>query len=318
MTGLVLRPSDAENLGGADTGREHLSHSSVSTQLNCLRRYEFERVERLQLVSRPRPLGMGAAFQKAIEMQDPAAGAELVREGVRVLNQSDEDKLRIEEATVQAAARLYLDRWPADQREQREVEYRVRLRSPWTGRPSNTFDLLGYADGVVDCGDWLELVENKLVGQITEVGVRKLTLDRQVSLACYGLWRATGKTVRKVHYRFTRKPSIKPKQNETINQFCQRLAGDYQDPARRDFYSHPEDLFRTDEDLLRIEAELWDWADQLRQARRRAFYSRNTSHCSDYGGCPFIPLCVGDPDAMSLYQVRPERRDEPSDQPIAA
>ena len=60
-------------------------------------------------------------------------------------------------------------------------------------------------------------------------------------------------------------------------------------------------------DLLRIEAELWTWAEELRHARRAGVHARNTSTCGDYGGCPFIPLCVGDPDAMSLFQVRPER-----------
>jgi hypothetical protein len=313
----TLRPSDATNLAGLPVEREYLSHSSISTQLNCLRRFEFERVDRLELVSRPRPLGMGSAFQKAIEMQDPNAGAALVREGVIVGDQADEDKLRVEEATVAAAAALYLRTWPADDREQREYEYRVRLRSPYTGRPSNTFDLLGYADGVTDCGGWLELTENKFVGQVNAVTVRKLPLDRQVSLACYALWRATGKTVRKVNYRFTRKPTIRQKRGETVDEFIERLTADYADPARADFYAHGEELFRSADDLLRIEQELWDWAEQLRSARRRGFYARNTSHCSDYGGCPFIPMCTGDPDAPALYRERPPAPVQIED-PIAA
>lgn len=310
-----LRPSDATNLAGQDTGREHLSHSSIATLANCARRYEFHYVDRLEPISRPRPLGMGSAFQKAIELQDPKAGAALLREGIRILDQADEDRLRVEEVTVESAARLYLDRWPADGREQREYEYRVRLRSPYTGAWSRTFDLLGYADGVIDCGSYLELIENKFVGQINEVSVRKLPLDRQVSLACYGLWRATGKVVRTVHYRFTKKPSIRQKKGETLDQYLTRLAADYADPERRDFYTHGEPLFRTADDMLRIEQELWDYAEQLRQARSRGFFSRNPSHCSDFGGCPFLALCVGDPDANSLYQVRVER---PAVNPIAA
>lgn len=313
----TLRPSDATNLAGQDTGREHLSHSSITTLANCARRYEFHYVDRLETISRPRPLGMGSAFQKAIERQDPKAGAALLREGVQIFGQDDEDRLRIEEATVEAAAKLYLTRWPADDREQREYEYRVRLRSPYTGRPSNTFDLLGYADGVIDCGSHLELIENKFVGQISEVGVRKLPLDRQVSLACYGLRRATGKTVRTVHYRFTRKPTIRQKKGETLEQYLDRLRADYADPERRDFYSHGETLFRTADDLLRIEQELWNWADELRSARARGFFGRNTSHCGDFGGCPFLAICVGDPDAQSLYRVR-EPAPEPSIEPIAA
>lgn len=305
MTGLELRPSDAINYAGQDTGREHLSHSMLTTLLNCARRFDFQYVQRLETLSRPRPLGMGAAYQKCIELQDPTVGGEMVREGVRVMSQDDEDKLQVEEAIVEAAARLYLSLWPATPAEQREVEFRVRLRSPWTGRPSNTFDLLGYADAVVDHGDWLELIENKFVGQINEVSIRKLVLDRQISLECYGLWRATGKKVRKIDYRYVRKPTIRQKKTETIDEFRERVTADYQE--RPDFYSHQEDVFRTDEDLLRVETELWTWAEQLRQARRHGFFPRNSSHCSDFGGCPFLALCVGDPDASSLYRERPKR-----------
>jgi hypothetical protein len=49
---------------------------------------------------------------------------------------------------------------------------------------------------------------------------------------------------------------------------------------------------------------LWEWADQLRHAKRHGVYPRNTSSCGDYGGCQFLDLCAGDPDAMSLFRRR--------------
>jgi hypothetical protein len=320
-----LRPSDAVNLAGQNTGREHLSHSGLALQLACLQKHHFHYGERLQLIEGPRALGMGKAFQKAIELQDPDAGATALRDATPAgYDQAAIDRLRIEEATVRAAAALYLRRWPApvDGAETREFEYRVRLRNPWTGHYSQTFDLLGYADGVTDAGAYWELIENKFVGRIDAVTIRKLKLDRQVSLACYGLWRATGKPVRVVRYRFVKKPSIKPwkatknKPAETTDEFIERLTADYE--KRTDFYSHPEDLFRDEADLLRMEQELWVWADELRAARRRDLFPRNTSHCSDYGGCQFIPLCVGDPDARSLYRVRPHHQDDDDHQEAQA
>jgi hypothetical protein len=308
----TLRPSDVENLAGQDTGRDHLSHSALNTLLACRRRYFYDKVERLELIQGPRALGMGKAFQKAIEHQDPQAGVTALRDQAPAfLDQDAEDKLRIEEATVRAAAALYLSQWPGAPAEQREVEYLVRLRNPWTGHYSRTFDLLGYADGVIDCGGYLELIENKFVGQIDALTIKKLNLDRQLALECYGLWRATGKPVRQVRYRFTRKPSIKPrkatskKPAESVGEFVERLEADYQDPERREFYSREEQLFRSDQDLLETEKNLWTWSDVLRQARRRGHFDQDTSRCSDWGGCPYIPLCVGDPDAPSLYQERP-------------
>lgn len=313
-----LRASDRENLAGQDTGRPAISHTSISMQLNCLRRWGWHYDQRLETIARPRPLGMGRAFHKAIEVGDPQVGANLILE-TPAFEQADVDQQQVDAVTVRAGARLYLQRFgQLDMGAARELEYRVRLRSPYTGYPSQTFDLLGYADGVIDHGAHLELVEDKFVGRVDALTVRKLKLDRQVSLECYGLWRATGKPVKVVRYRYIRKPSIQQRGGrkkdksdaETVAEFCDRIESHYADPERFDFYSHEEALFRSEEDLLLIEQELWDWAEQLRNAKRRDFFARNTSHCSDYGGCPFIPLCVGDPDARSLYRVRPPREVE--------
>lgn len=302
----VLRPSDATNHAGQDTGRDTLSHTLLTTFLACPQRFDFRYQQRLEAVSRRDALTLGSAFQYGIEHRDPAAGAAQLREHAKTPNdQKAEDKLQADETIVKAAATYYLRRWPPDATEARELEYRVRLRSPWTGAYSQTFDLLGYADGVIDVGDHLELIENKLVGQLTEQGIKRLKLDRQISLACYGLWRATGKPVRVVHYRMTRKPSIKQRQGERIDEFVDRLEADYADPERQAFYGHAESLFRGTDDQLRVEQELWEWARQLRDQRRQRLFPRNTSACLDFGGCEFLPKCLGDPDAHALYRVRP-------------
>lgn len=314
----VLRPSDAVNLPPEGDGREHLSHTSLGVLNACKQKFDYQYLQRLETISRSRPLGMGSAYQKAIEMQDPEAGAALLREGFEIRSQEDEDRLQIEEAIVQSAARLYLKKWPDRPEEQREYAYRVRLRNPWTGHYSNTFDLLGYADATEDMGSHWMLTENKLVGRIDGQTVRLLPLDQQVRLECYGIWRATGKEVREVNYRWVKKPSIKQRKGrplkdgtlkgaETVSQFIDRLTADYEE--RPDFYAHEETYFRTADDLLRVEEELWVFADELRAARRRALFPRNTARCGDFGGCQFIPLCLGDSDAASLFRVRDERPD---------
>jgi hypothetical protein len=330
MSTAVLRPSEAINLSGQDTGRDALSHTKLNTFLACPRRFELHYDKRLELISRPRHLSLGSAFQLGIEYQDPEVAARAVwglepdGSGERIVSftQQHEDRLHVDEAIVRGACALYLRTWPEQRGEAREVEYRVRLRNPWTGYPSRTFDLLGKADGVVDDGGWdvlgdttgpelrlaqpLELQENKLVGSVDPAKVQRLPLDRQIALSRYGLWRATGRLVRRVRYRWVRKPSIKQRQKETVEEFCARIGEDYVD--RPDFYLHEEQpVFATTEDFLRIECELWVWAEQLRQFRRDALHPRNTSSCSDFGGCAFIPICTGDPDAMSLYRERPRR-----------
>lgn len=301
----TLRPSDATNLAGQETGRAHLSNTSIGIQLNCARKYQLHYVERLESAVTPASFTMGRAFHEAIETRAPAAAAEKLYQEAALTPGSDLDKARIQAETVEAAAEAALRRWPADDGEAVEMEYLVRVRSPYTGAPSQTFDLLGRADGVIDRGDHLELLEWKFITRIEPSNVLGLALDRQLALACYGLWRATGKEVRVVHYRYVKKPSIKQRQSETLPQFCDRLHADYRE--RPDFYLHGETLWRDPADLLETEQEIWEWCEQRRQMMGRGFYPKNTSSCGDYGGCQFRMLCGGDPDAASLYRVREER-----------
>jgi hypothetical protein len=330
----ILRPSDVENLAGTDTGRQHLSHTKISMFLACHQKFGHHYDSRLERIDKRESLGMGSAYQKAIEHQrsdwaplfldgwtvDDAGNLLPPAEEPYFHTQEAQDRHEINKAIVRAAAALYLRKWPAPVGEQREFEFLVRLRNPWTGHYSRTFDLKGYADGL-DFGGWtdlsnsppselaklpLELIENKLSTKVDAIMVQKLPLDRQLQLLRYGVWRATGRPVGTVHFRWMKKPSIRQRQNETVEQFCQRVAEDYE--ARPDFYAiEPPSSYITSADLLRIECELWLWAEQLRQLRRARLYDRNTSACGDYGGCQYLPLCAGDPDAMSLYRVRPER-----------
>lgn len=184
----------------------------------------------------------------------------------------------------------------------KEFGYRVRLRSPYTGRLSRTFDLLGYADEWIDKGSHAALVENKLVGQITGASVRKLPLDRQIALECYGTWRATGLEVREVFYRYVKKPSIKQKKDESIAEFCERVEGDYME--RPEFYCHEEHMLRSSDDLLRVEEELWSWGQQLQWLRGQSVATRNSAHCADFGGCAFLSLCLREPGAEGLFTAR--------------
>lgn len=310
LAGLpALIPSDAENLAGQsdkDTGREHLSHSAVSTLLACPQKYGFSYENKLEPMARRPALSMGKAFQESIEYGDPEIGYNAIMDDERfITDQEGENKRMIEATTVRAGSRLYLASYPAQTQSQKEYEYRVKLRNPYTGSYSRTFDLLGYADELAEEGGNLVVTENKFVGQIGALQIRKLPLDRQVALECYGIWRATGREVKKVRYRWTRKPSIKPRKGEAIGDFCQRLELDYH--SRPDFYLHEEVIFRSTADLVRVEAELWEWANLVRESRKRSLWSRNTGCCGDFGGCQFIPICLGDEDAAALYQRKPSR-----------
>lgn len=301
---FYLRDPEPENLAGKETGRKTLSHSTLNLWLACPQKFGWAKVERLEPVAERRALSLGKALHYGVEMNDPQAGLEFfIENSAAPENQHEQERIEQDAMIVASATGAYLSRYEPPENEQREVEYVVRIRNPWTGHYSKTYDLHGYADGVVDNGDHLELIERKFVGQISDLSRRKLYLDRQVSLACYALWRATGKPVKVVRYRYVRKPSIRQGKAESHKDFLARVESDYK--ARPDFYVPEfEPIYRDYRDLLRTEAELWKWATEIREGIQDGFFTRNTGHCSDFGGCEFMPLCMAEPGADSLYRVR--------------
>ena len=313
----VLRDPECVNLEpatDAELGRGHLSTSGIGTMLACEQLWDWKYERRLEPAIRPVSLSAGGAFAQALEANDPDLAWSIV---IGERDEADAEHAgnpwvtvpTVEAAEVTAqiareAARAYLARY--GHAETRELSMRVRIRNPRTGYPSTTFDLVGRVDGLSVNGR--ELIEDKLVGQIPRKEGemdRRLRLDRQVSIGCYLAWRASGVLVERGRYRMTLKPAIKRKQGEEHDGYLARIAYEY--ATRPEHYLAEFEFSRTLDDFLRLEHELWRWAEQLRSARADGVWPRNTGACADFGGCRFLPLCSGEPGAEHQFVERDRR-----------
>lgn len=319
MTPEALRPPERVNLAGQDTGRDHLSHSGLRTFLACEQRFYWSREQRLEPAIPAAHLNLGRAFATALEQDDPEAGSRAIH--VEADEQADRaagspwvaapnrDDVEKDAAVIEAAAAAYLTKYGSSDVE-RELEFRARIRNPAPGgRYSLTHDVMCRVDALSP--DRLDLFEDKLVSQIPQKDLApRMRLDRQVTIQCYLIWRCTGILVERVHYRMTRKPQIRQRQNESHDDYLLRVRDDYQE--RPDFYLHEEPVTRTEADFVRLEQELWRWAEQIRNARRDGVWPRDTDQCHEFGGCAFLPLCAREPGAEHQYVTRPERDTAPT------
>lgn len=309
-----LRPPERINLVDSDTGgRDIISHTALGMFLGCQQRFRWHYEERLRPAVTVAPLAYGRAFAHATEVGDPVAGGKVFVQDAEaerkraasspwLLAPSEEDT-QIGAQIVMSAARAYLERY--GRRERRELTMRARIRNPEVGgRYSRTHDLLARVDGIdLERG---VLIEDKLTGKLDRRSLsNRLRLDRQVSIGCYLAWRCYGVDIGEVKYRVTVKPQIRRRQNETHEQFLKRIEADYID--RPDFYLHEEPVTRTHEDFLRLEEELWAWAESIRRARRGGVWPRNVGSCAEFGGCSFLSLCAGEPGARHQFVARPAR-----------
>jgi hypothetical protein len=155
--------------------------------------------------------------------------------------------------------------------------------------------LVGIADGIAEDG---HIVEHKTTGsEITEQYEYNLQWDEQI--LAYMLM--TGK--RKVWYTVCRKPTIRQKQNESDEEFYQRMVEWYDTDT--DSKIRLLEIFRTDDEVLQFEDDLLML---IRSMKSDVNYYRNTCHCNQYGRrCEYSSICLHyDPNAEYIDFVKEE------------
>lgn len=295
--------------------KEILTQSRIQMRKNCAFKEHLRYNHRLVPKRNSEARNIGTAVHKGLETHSvDAALAELDRE---VHSQEEQDKLDVRKATVSAMLKGY---WAAGFQEfdslEPELKFSVPIRNPRTGAFSKKFLFEGKVDGVamVDGQHWL--VEYKTAGALDQSYFDKLYLDTQITSYIYGAQRALGITFAGVIYRVIRKPTIRQKQKETLDEYCKRLEADYLDPERKEFYFADAKLYRSQEDIAAFEQELWDFTQQYLFDNRCNCHMRNTSRCLDWGKCEYMPICMQEAGWEALYERREpheELKDEPKE-----
>jgi len=266
-----------------------LSHTKINSLLACQRQYKLRYIDRLEPISKAKPLTLGSAFHIAID-KGLDAGIDYL-ESRPAYDELGFNEKMTDQAIIKGAYGLYVDRWPQNGATT-EVEFEIDIEG---------VQFNGRIDGVEDLGDHLALIENKLVGRIEAGKVQRLHMDRQIGLMALALQLKFQKPVRIVDYRWVKKPQIKQRQGETIGEYCDRLEADYKE--RPDFYAFGDKAF-FDLDQEQITSEFLAWADLRDYVEGKGVYPRNTSNCAF---CHFVPICSGDPDGPALFQRRADR-----------
>lgn len=224
----------------------------------------------------------------------------------------------------------YHERWIGEDIEWLAIErpFRMPLRNPATGRPSPLWEIRGKRDADVRdrSTGYLHVVERKTASGDIGPGSTywgKLTLDGQVSIYLDAA-RADGLDVRSVLYDVLGKPKLQPyratpeaerkyterasklkdgtvrpagslhanqrEQDETPEEFEARLAEHVaEDPNR---YFRRGEIVRLEDEVEEARFDLWQLAQQLREAERAGRYPRNPSACERYGRmCEFWAVC---------------------------
>lgn len=279
---------------------EVITNSARATMMDCPMKYKLRYEDCLVLRFEKPALSLGSAFHLGRQTRNIQDAIDYLS-NIYPSTQEEIDELETNKVIVRAMLTGYFALYGMEQdKVEYEVKFSVPIINPKTGAKSKTFLLEGSIDAIDhNNGCWLQ--EDKTASQISRPQIDKLSLDNQITNYIYGGQRAYGLKFTGVKYRYSRKPSIKQRQSETLEQYLTRLEQDYLD--RPEFYFVEEKVFRSQDDLATFERELWFFTQMLLKCRREGLWYKNPSHCLDYGSCSYMPLCCNKPGAMDLYQV---------------
>ncbi len=315
-----------ERLQSSGLEMEVLTHTKRRDFKYCRRYFYLRHEQGLTLRAQKAGRRKGTIFAHALEAVRKAHECEyslstegIIRKEVRdsysrlidlgQIRTEDMEDIDAEEVKVRVMALVYTQIYGVGPR--REIEFRLPLKNPESGRSSRSFILGGKMDGLKKAGgeeDVLEIVEDKFTSQIQKSMIESLPLDDQASeyvTACM----AHGYDAN-VLYRHTRVPGINPKgpkmyvtkddyPGETMEEYEARLLLDVNE--RRDFYFHEERLVFPTDHLGDYVLGRWQVAQDILLARRTGRWYTSPGKCLDYGGCAFLPLCKRRSGAIDLY-----------------
>ena len=276
-----------------------LTYSNLATFKDCPFKFKTRNIDGLRPVVTKDSLAIGSAFHLFREHGNDMTKVEEYFAQFSPLSQEEADQIEINWSIVKGLCSIA----PAEPDVRREIEFDLPLINPATGHASRSFRLGGKADGIklVDRPNTFALIEEKTRGgNINKSDIDRLSIDTQVMHYIVNLEDAEDVQIREVWYRYYRKPSIRQKQGETVDAFCRRVEEDYKE--RPDFYRHEERLIFPRNQLDAYREDLWQLGKAILYSKRLNLWYRNTSHCIDWGGCEYLPLCRGE-DVDGLYKV---------------
>lgn len=253
-----------------------LSISKIKAFKSCRRLYELRYVEGLLPRQKVSALEIGSNYHKLLE--------QLNKTGAITEYENEYSK---EMAMARAYEKYIYPNFKVTDVE-KELHYDL----------GNGDELWGFVDAIADDG---HIVEHKTTGsEITEQYEYNLLWDEQI--LAYMLLSDN----RKVWYTICRKPTIRQKQNESDQEFYERMVAWYD--VDTDSKIRLLEIERTDEEVETFKKDLENIKATIQEAGQNNNFYKNTCHCNMYGRrCEYSSVCLNyDPNQQYIEFTKGE------------
>lgn len=266
------------------------SHSRINCYKTCPKQFDYKYNKHLcKIDGDSNSLIMGSAFHRGIELGDVGKLEQELDNNTDFLSEDNETNKVIVLAMVEA----FFNKFP--HHNEGDIQHEVKIETTFGNHP-----FIMYADAIIDEPDGIILREYKTASRIDSTYLDKLEFNDQISRYCLAIEKEFNKPVKRIEYYIAKKPLLRQKKDETLEQFRNRLVEKITEDEESIIYV---ELTRTREQL---DEELSDLVYDMDVIEKTTHYTKNLSACSCYGVCPYLELCMKQKDAELLYEEREE------------
>lgn len=290
---------------------ESLTNSSRSCFLNCRKKFYWTYIRRLTPIKPSVPLLVGSLFHNGLELfyknklniDDYREEVQKALDAQMINIKTDEESSRLwqQEAIVMGMLIGYVKRYKKQDKEKwniiaPETEFSFKI-------PESRLLFSGKRDLLVSTKNKeTVLVEHKTTSKLDASYLSKLPLDNQILCYAYSVLVETKKLPKNIVYNVVQKIGIKQKQNETLQQYYDRVVDEYTNNIQTLFFRELIPVNKSD--VMSAADELHKFAREIERAIDEGFFYMNTTQCTMYGMCPYMPLCTKQKDAEYQYSIR--------------
>ena len=263
-----------------------ITQSEMVTFSRCEQLHKFRYLELLRPMLQGTNLEMGTAIHLGLERKSPEAARSHIEENSKgLILREDAERAQVSAGIVEIMVRGALEEgsdWP----DQAEVKFHLPFRNPATGRSSRTHAYSGMMDGLSHDAVW----EYKSSSRVDVSYIDRLDVDFQISAYLEAASIRSGRFIRKMIYRILRKPTMKRRKGDTVEDYIKRMEEDY--AKRPEFYYFEEIITRTEAEMDLWRKEAWEIHKRILYTENGGLPVRNTESCvGRFGRCAFLDLC---------------------------
>jgi len=263
-----------------------ITQSEMVTFSRCEQLHKFRYLELLRPMLQGANLEMGTAIHLGLERKSPEAARSHIEENSKgLILREDAERAQVSAGIVEIMVRGALEEW-SDWPDQAEVKFHLPFRNPATGRSSRTHAYSGMMDGLSHDAVW----EYKSSSRVDASYIDRLDVDFQISAYLEAASIRSGRFIRKMIYRILRKPTMKRRKGDTVEDYIKRMEEDY--AKRPEFYYFEEIITRTEAEMDLWRKEAWEIHKRILYTENGGLPVRNTESCvGRFGRCAFLDLC---------------------------